>query len=175
MTFECHRSTSQPKSFRNTRAVFCWGVWLCCGEKRNQSAASTDADHRHQPSAIRHQPVLISDYQSKITAASGAVLKTHGKKQPNQHQPSLYKSHQAGGQILERLSLQLYLPVSLLLWAPLSNDEIRTASTNTSCCLVSPRTHRHEIGSCCWPSQKIQPLKDRRDVPTRFAVDCIMW
>ena len=113
MTFECHRSTSQPKSFRNTRAVFCWGVWLCCGEKRNQSAASTDADHRHQPSAIRHQPVLISDYQSKITAASGAVLKTHGKKQPNQHQPSLYKSHQAGGQILERLSLQLYLSVCL--------------------------------------------------------------
>ena len=57
-----------------------------------------ETDRQHQPmpiTAISHHPsgpVAISDHQSKITTASGVVLKTHGKKQPNEHQPSLYKT-----------------------------------------------------------------------------------
>ena len=148
---------------------------MCCGEKRNRSAASTDADHCHQQSAINLWQSAIINQRSQ---PSGAVPKTHGKKQPNRHQPSLYKTikredRYSSGSHCSGTSLCVSL--SLLLWAPLPNDEIRTDSTNTSCCLVSPHTHRHGIGSCCWPSQKIQPLKDGRDAPTRFTVDCTMW
>ena len=90
MTFECHRS-SQPAKIFAKRVRCSVGVSGCVVVKK-------ETDPQHPPTqitAISHHPsgpVAISDHQSKITATSGAVLTTHRKKQPNQHQPSLYKT-----------------------------------------------------------------------------------
>ena len=94
----------------------------CCVRVSGCVVVKNETDPQHQPmpiTAISHQPVVISDYQSKITAAAGAVLKTHGKK-PAQPAPTEFvQNHQAGGQILERLSLQRYLSVCVSLSASL--------------------------------------------------------
>ena len=107
--------------------MFCWRVWLCCGEKRNRSAASTDADHCHQPSSIR----ACGNQRSSIKDHNGirSCVKDTRKEAAQRASTEFVQNHHVGGQILERLSLQLYLSLclSLLLRAPLSNDEVRPA------------------------------------------------